>query len=211
MTSYKLERVVVSNAQASGVAARSAADVASPIRGTGRGQLTAVTLVSTAGATYPRAMHLTRSTEIEAPAELVWSLVSDLPGMGELSPENVGGSWRGGATGPAVGARFRGRNRNGWRRWSTNVTVTRCEPGRSFAFVVSSTGIPVAEWAYDIKSDNPSRCTVSESWADRRPGWFKAPAALVTGGDHDLDETSANLDTTLAALKQLAERRAAGG
>ncbi|MCW2542749.1 MAG: hypothetical protein JWM40_301 [Frankiales bacterium] len=156
-------------------------------------------------------MHLTRSTQISASAELVWSLVSDLPAMGALSPENVGGSWRGGATGPAVGARFRGRNRNGWRRWSTNVMVTRCEPGRSFAFVVSSTGVPVAEWAYEIKSDNPSTCTVSESWADRRPAWFKGPAGLVTGGGHDLKATTANLDSTLASLKQLAERTAAGG
>src|SRR5690242_7678093 len=129
-------------------------------------------------------MHLTRSTHIDAPAELVWSLVSDLPGMGRLSPENAGGEWRKGATGPVVGARFRGHNRKRWRRWSTNVLVTRCEPGRSFAFAVSSGGVPVAEWAYDITPDEQGGCTVAESWADRRPGWFKGPASLVTGGGY---------------------------
>jgi hypothetical protein len=153
-------------------------------------------------------MHLTRSTQIDAPADVVWSLVSDLPGMGALSPENVGGQWRGGATGPAVGARFRGHNRKGWRRWSTNVKVTKCDPGKAFAFAVSSVGVPVAEWAYEVTPDGEGRCTVAESWADRRPGWFKGPAGLVTGGGYtDLADVTANLDKTLQALKQLAERR----
>jgi hypothetical protein len=154
-------------------------------------------------------MHLTRSTQVDAPAELVWSLVTDLPAMGKLSPENTGGEWRKGATGPVVGARFRGRNRNGWRRWSTDVLVTRCDPGKSFAFAVSSFGVPVAEWAYDITAGADGGCTVAESWADRRPGWFKRPAGLVTGVERDTAEVVANLDKTLATLKQLAESGAA--
>ena len=154
-------------------------------------------------------MHLTRSTTIEAPADLIWSLVSDLPAMGSLSPENVGGEWRRGATGPVVGARFRGHNRKGWRRWSTNVLVTKCEPAQSFAIAVSSFGIPVAEWAYEISKDASGSCTVAESWADRRPSWFKRPASLVTGGGYtDTADVAANLDSTLAALKQTAERQA---
>lgn len=150
-------------------------------------------------------MHLTRSTRIDAPADLVWSMVSDLPGMGSLSPENVGGEWRKGATGPAVGARFRGHNRKRWRRWSTDVLVTRCEPGRSFGFSVSSFGIPVAEWAYALEAGQGG-CTVAESWADRRPGWFKRVASVVTGGGYaDTADVAANIDATLAALKARAE------
>ncbi|MFN2524390.1 MAG: SRPBCC family protein, partial [Mycobacteriales bacterium] len=57
------------------------------------------------------ATSVSRSTDVDAPADVVWGLVSDLPGMGRLSPENTGGRWSGGATGPAVGARFRGANR----------------------------------------------------------------------------------------------------
>lgn len=144
---------------------------------------------------------------MEAPADRVWALVSDLPAMGALSPENTGGTWLGGATGPAVGARFRGSNRNGWRRWSTSVKVTRCEPGRTFGFAVSFTGIPVSEWAYQVEPDGEAACTVTESWSDRRPGWFKGPAALTTGvRDRGEQTTGANLESTLAALKQLAER-----
>lgn len=146
---------------------------------------------------------------VEAPAQRVWELVSDLPGMGRLSPENRGGSWRRGATGPAVGARFRGRNRNGWRSWSTDATVVRCVPGRSFAFAVSFAGIRVAEWSYEITAEGQSACTVTESWSDRRPGWFKHAAGLATGVRvRDADVTGQNIEQTLAALRQTAERAA---
>ena len=41
--------------------------------------------------------------EIDAPAEKLWAMVSDVTRMGEWSPENVGGNWLGGATGPKPG------------------------------------------------------------------------------------------------------------
>ena len=75
---------------------------------------------------YPTAV----TRDIAAPAEKVWALVSDLPRMGEWSPENAGGTWAKGATGPALGAVFKGTNKNGFRRWSTTVTVVACEPGQ---------------------------------------------------------------------------------
>jgi hypothetical protein len=152
-------------------------------------------------------MAISRSVHIAAPAERVWDLVSDLPGMGRLSPENTGGSWRRGATGPAVGAVFKGRNKNGLRRWSTTVRVTRCEPGRAFGFAVSSVlGVPVSEWSYVLTPDGDGACEVTESWSDRRPGWFKGPAGVVTGVmNRDDASTAENLERTLAALKALAE------
>ncbi|HAS09465.1 MAG TPA: SRPBCC family protein, partial [Acidimicrobiaceae bacterium] len=48
------------------------------------------------------------SREIAAPPQRVWELISDITRMGEWSPETTGGKWLKGATGPAVGARFRG-------------------------------------------------------------------------------------------------------
>lgn len=156
---------------------------------------------------------ISRSAHILAPAERVWALVSDLPAMGALSPENAGGRWVGGATGPAVGARFRGRNRNGWRRWSTSVKVTRCEAPVSFAFAVTYAGIPVAEWEYAVTPDaDPAApgCTVTESWSDRRPGWFKKPGGLATGvPDRGTETAAASMEATLAALKATAEHQPA--
>ncbi len=147
---------------------------------------------------------ISRSTEVNAPAEKVWALVSDLPGMGRLSPENTGGKWVGGATGPVVGARFKGTNKNGVRRWSTSVQVTRADPGRSFAFAVTYLGIPVANWAYDI-AETEGGCTVTESWGDRRPAWFAKVGGLATGVADREQATATNLERTLAAVKAAAE------
>ena len=53
------------------------------------------------------AHHVEVTKVIAATPERVYELVSDLPRMGEWSPENTGGSWIKGATGPAVGAKFK--------------------------------------------------------------------------------------------------------
>lgn len=148
---------------------------------------------------------LSRSTDIAAPTDKVWALVSDLPGMGALSPENTGGKWIGGATGPAVGARFKGTNKNGGRSWTTNVQVTRCEPGKAFSFAVSSFGIPVANWSYDVSATD-NGCTVTETWEDRRPGWFVKVGGVATGVKDREDATGKNLEATLSAVKAAAER-----
>lgn len=138
-------------------------------------------------------------------AKAAYDLVSDLPRMGELSPENLGGRWVRGASGPAVGARFRGRNRNGWRRWSTSVRVTAADPGRELAFVVHAAGVvPVSRWRY-VFADGEGGCTISETWTDQRPGWFKGPAGLVTGVMDREAATAVGIEHTLARVKAVLE------
>ncbi|MDQ3107570.1 MAG: SRPBCC family protein, partial [Actinomycetota bacterium] len=63
------------------------------------------------------------SIEIEAPADVVWKLVSDLSRMGEWSPETVKIEWKGSATEPAIGASFTGTNQNGNKKWSTKGRI----------------------------------------------------------------------------------------
>ena len=60
------------------------------------------------------------SLRIEAAPEALYDLISNPATMGDLSPECTGGHWLDGATGPAVGARFKGTNKRGPIRWSTN-------------------------------------------------------------------------------------------
>jgi hypothetical protein len=79
--------------------------------------------------------------DISASPGVVNELISDLPRMGEWSPESTGGRWLGG-NGPGVGARFLGRSRSGRRRWSTLVTVMVADPGRRFAFRVTAPLVP---------------------------------------------------------------------
>src|SRR5580698_7832344 len=129
--------------------------------------------------TYPVA----ESLEIPAPAAKVWAMVSDLPRMGEWSPENTGGRWTKGATGPAVGATFTGSNRNGWRRWSTLVTVVDCDPAKAFEIAVTfgPTSLPVSNWRYEFE-DTAGGCRVTESWHDHRKPWMKFIGSPM--GDH---------------------------
>jgi hypothetical protein len=147
---------------------------------------------------------VSRSTAVDAPAEAVWAIVSDLPGMGRLSLENTGGRWTGGATGPAVGARFRGANKRGARRWSTSVRVTDCEPGRRFAFDVSSGGLGVARWSYEI-TPHGAGCTVTETWEDRRGRPMALLGRLVSGVGDRAAFTAQSIEQTLAAVKRVAE------
>jgi hypothetical protein len=79
--------------------------------------------------------------DISASPDVVYDLISDLPRMGEWSPESTGGRWLG-ADGPGVGASFLGRNRSARRRWSTLVTVMVADPGRRFAFRVTAPLVP---------------------------------------------------------------------
>lgn len=149
---------------------------------------------------------VSRSTTVAAPAERVWELVSDLPAMGAYSPENTGGSWVAGATGPAVGAAFRGRNASGRRSWSTRSTVLRSEPGRAFAFSVKAAGLPVAEWSYDLEA-TADGCRLTETWTDRRGGLMVRLGRLATGVQDRQAFTAQSIEQTLAKVKAQAEQQ----
>ncbi len=148
--------------------------------------------------TYPTAV----TRDIAAPAEKVWALVSDLPRMGEWSPENQGGKWVKGASGPALGAVFRGTNRSGFRRWSTNVTVIGCTPGQLFEFAVTAGPLEVAHWRYEFE-ETPGGCTVTESFQDRRKPWFTFAARVM--GDHNNEHAKQEMEQTLSNLAAAVE------
>ena len=148
---------------------------------------------------------ISRSTSIAAPADRVWALVSDLPRMGDYSPEAVGGSWVGGK-GPEVGAVFRGRNRQGLRRWSTRSEVVRCVPGREFAFEVSAVGMLAAEWAYVVEPEGAG-CRLTETWSDRRNGLMTLLGKVATGVGDRGAFTATSIEQTLARVKERAERQ----
>lgn len=90
-----------------------------------------------------------------APPERVWALVSDVTNTGRFSPETFEAEWLDGATGPAIGVRFRGHVRRNGKRWLvywSTCTITQCEPGRVFAFEVDLVGRTRAvEWSYRLE------------------------------------------------------------
>jgi hypothetical protein len=145
---------------------------------------------------------------IAAPCDHIYALITDLPRMGEWSPENTGGKWLRGASGAAVGAKFKGENRHGSNSWSTTVTITEAEPGKTFAFAVSAGLMSVAEWRYDLVSNGDST-TVTETWRDRRNLVIKRLGGVVTGIPDRAAFNKVSIDTTLAALKLAAEAQTA--
>ena len=133
----------------------------------------------------------------------LYELVSDLPRMGEWSPENTGGKWVGGATGPEVGAKFRGTNRHGLAIWMTSVTITAADPGQRFAFDVHVLGVPISTWEYTF-ADATDGCVVTERWTDNRPGWMRV-SSMATGVRDRKVHNRRGMQETLARLKAAAE------
>jgi uncharacterized protein YndB with AHSA1/START domain len=107
---------------------------------------------------------------IDAPPEAVWALVSDVTNTGRFSPETFEAEWIEGATGPAVGARFRGHVRRTGMTWAaywTKCTVIACEPGREFAFAVGNPERAINTWRYRFEPvDGGTDATESFELAD---------------------------------------------
>ncbi|MGL4305245.1 MAG: SRPBCC family protein [Mycobacteriaceae bacterium] len=80
--------------------------------------------------------------------EQVWEEITDIDGMGSLSPENTGGYWISGSA-EAIGSVFKGSNKHGLIRWSTTCTVVGSESPRYFSFEVAESQ---TRWTYFLES-----------------------------------------------------------
>ena len=143
-----------------------------------------------------------------APPDVVWDIVSDVTRVGEFSPETFEAEWVDGATGPAVGARFRGhvkRNGVGPVYW-TPCKVTACEPGKEFGFAVYGGGRPINNWHYALEAvDGGTNVTESFRLADSGP--TKLYWALLGWARGKTNEKG--MRQTLERIKVVAEKDAA--
>jgi uncharacterized protein YndB with AHSA1/START domain len=154
-----------------------------------------------------RIAHDEVTLEIDAPPAEVYDLISDITRMGEWSPECIRCRWVKGATGPAVGARFKASNKG--RRgpaWFNTPVVTVAEPGREFAFNRSGPGIGSYTWRY-VLEPSATGTTVTESFDAERPlgslmSWI---TEKWTGSDDRDADLRRGMTTTLARLKAAAE------
>ena len=144
------------------------------------------------------------STTIAAAPYDVFALVSDVTRIGEFSPETFEGEWLDGATGPAVGARFRGhvkRNERGPIYWTT-CTVRVCEPPNEFAFTVDVAGRSVSTWGYRLRPEGAG--TVATEYFElhgnplNRLYWALAGRWRSRTNQHGMEQT-------LARIKRVAE------
>ena len=145
------------------------------------------------------------SIHIDASPADVYALVTDVAGMGRFSPECTGGRWLDGATGPVVGAKFKGTNKRGLARWSTTNEVVVADPDKEFAFETKQSGM---RWSYDLVADvDGTLLTESrEAWRSQ-PLVAKVFTALALGGTQShADELTEGMTATLENFKQVAEQ-----
>jgi hypothetical protein len=126
------------------------------------------------------------TVHMKASVEEVWALVSDVTRIGEFSPETFEAQWTHGATGPAVGARFKGhvkRNGVGPTYW-TPCTVTAAQAPTSngeavFEFAVGLDANPINTWGYRMQPENGGT-SVTEYYR-LTPAWYIRGYWLLLG------------------------------
>lgn len=139
---------------------------------------------------------------IDAPAIDVWNVVADIRNTGKFSPETFDAEWLDGATGPALGAKFRGhvkRNEIGPIYWTT-CRVTACEPGAEFGFEVLVGNRAVNNWHYRFEPRGQST-EVTESFH------FPGPKLLDIAMFLRRRRNVRDMTTTLNRIKDYVESR----
>lgn len=144
--------------------------------------------------------------EIEADADLLYDMVSDLPRIGEWSPECERVDWEGDVTVPTQGTTFVGHNAVGPGRrirYSRHGEVLAAERGKEFTFITDEGGRPSTLWRYRFEpTANGTR--VTEGYEVR---WIPAWARIIDVPLNRHKELLEGMRTTLERLKAAAEAR----
>jgi hypothetical protein len=149
------------------------------------------------------------SLDIDAPIDVVWDLVTDINVASRFQEEFVEAEWV--DDGPALEARFIGRNSRGDRKWETTSWVVAYEPHKAFGWAVSDRDNPGATWTYFLDANDsgtllryhrvlgpgPSGLTAA---IDRHP---EAEEEIIAARD---DEQRQNMQAVVEGIKELAER-----
>jgi hypothetical protein len=148
---------------------------------------------------------------IAAPPPVVWAIVADIQIPARFSSEFRGAEWLDGATGPVLGARFIGRNHHpAVGNWETTSTICECEPGRLLGWAVGDPGEPSARWRFVLAPEGGG--TRLTQWMQIGPARSGISIAIEAMPDKEskilhrrLAEHRANMEATLAGIKEIAE------
>jgi uncharacterized protein YndB with AHSA1/START domain len=151
-------------------------------------------------------------TYIDAPPSRVWELVTDIELPARFSAEFQGATWLDDASGPAVGASFRGRNQHqAVGEWETTSFVVACERERVFGWAVIDPAHPSASWRFELQPEGTG--TRLKQWAQVGPGPSGLSVAIEQRPDKEeriierrLEEHRENMRRTIEGIKELAER-----
>ena len=148
---------------------------------------------------------------IAATPERVYDLISDITRMGEWSPECYRCEWIDGATGPAVGARFKASNRRRLLRWSNTPTVIVADRPHEFAFSRRTRGSGEYVWRYRLTARGDGT-EVTESYEAARPeSWLVSNFVRLFTPGTEAAHLRAGMEQTLARVAEDLGRSANGG
>lgn len=149
---------------------------------------------------------------IDASAEKVWTLASDISVPPTFDNECVKTEWENAPNGPEVGAMFRGYNHHKTMNfdWDVECHVTRYDEGREFGWRPDSPGGGAAEWWFTVEPVGEQ----TRLWfqATMGPGFSGLTPAIEQMPDRETDivvnrigDWTENMWITLRGMKELAE------
>lgn len=117
----------------------------------------------------------------DAQVESVWRVIADVTRTGEWSHECHHVTWLGGAASAAPGARFRGRNRSGWLRWSRTCEVLAVDPPLQIAWRTIPTPLFVdsTDWRITLAPADAGTQIVQAFQITKCPRWWEWVVARV--------------------------------
>ena len=150
---------------------------------------------------------------VDAPASFVWKLVSDVDLPGRFSDEFQGADWLDGVTGPAVGARFRGRNHHpAIGDWETTSFITELEEERLFGWAVNDVEQSGSRWRFELEPDGDGTLLRQRATLGPGPSGISVEIELSPDDEEEiierrLQEHRVNMQRTVEGIKALAEGR----
>ncbi|MDQ2725823.1 MAG: SRPBCC family protein [Actinomycetota bacterium] len=148
---------------------------------------------------------------VDATAEEVWEVVCDISVPARFSDELVEVAWVEGATGPALGARFVGRNEHpAIGRWETTCVIAEYDPPRRMAWNVDGDGGVSASWRFEVLAEGDG--TRLRQWGRMGPAPSGLAPAIAARPDQEerivarrMDEWRRNMKANVEGIKALVE------
>jgi hypothetical protein len=151
------------------------------------------------------------SVDIDATADIVWRLVTDINVPVQFSSELLEVEWLDDVTEPSIGARFRGTNHHrAAGSWQTTCFVTALEPGSRFSWSVTDAECPSSVWTFELAPDNgrvrlTQRLQIGPAPSGLTPAIVAMPDKEERIIERRLEEHRANMLATLEGIKALSE------
>jgi nitroreductase len=152
--------------------------------------------------------------DIDAPAAVVWTLVTDVDVATRFSEEATGATWRGDRRG--VGAVFDGHNRReAMGAWTIPCFVDAWEEQRSFGWRTADPENPGARWRFDLEPAGTTTRLRYSFTVGPGPSGLTAGIERYPDKEHRilsrrLAEMRENMQRTVDGIRDLAERETEG-